>query len=476
MSLGISFKKLLLIAAAGTLAACSQGSNIASPGTTNPGTPPGGGGGGGGGTGGGGAATCPAGFTCAATPVAGNTVALLSGAVLANLTIPAVQGVAYRIDGRVDIGSDVGADGNAGGTAARLTIEPGAVLFGNSGADYLVINRGSQIEANGTAANPIVMTSQADLERRADNDPSNDDGGSNISEWGGLVILGRAPINRCRDAATPATAQCENIIEGVTNPDAIYGGGLPNDNSGILRYVRVQFAGFAINTQGNELNGITMGGVGDGTTVENIQVHNNSDDGVEMFGGTANLRNVVLTGNDDDSLDTDNGWQGALQNLIIVQRADGGDNGVEASSAGNGVTPLSNASISNFTIVGNRSNAMRLNTGTVGLYMNGVIDYGQECFRYQSSAGDGVAGYGGVGVDPSFQSVLFDCDGGLSTGNSDAAAATGAVNANANNVVGASSLAARLFPGPNENGMTATDPSAVDGFLQNLGCRRFRPE
>ena len=100
MSLGISFKKLLLIAAAGTLAACSQGSNIASPGTTNPGTPPGGGGGGGGGTGGGGAATCPAGFTCAATPVAGNTVALLSGAVLANLTIPAVQGVAYRIDGR----------------------------------------------------------------------------------------------------------------------------------------------------------------------------------------------------------------------------------------------------------------------------------------------------------------------------------------------------------------------------------------
>ncbi|WP_161539476.1 hypothetical protein [Hyphobacterium indicum] len=469
MSLGISFKKLLLIAAAGTLAACSQGSNIASPGTTNPGTPPGGGGGGGGGTGGGGAATCPAGFTCAATPVAGNTVALLSGAVLANLTIPAVQGVAYRIDGRVDIGSDVGADGNAGGTAARLTIEPGAVLFGNSGADYLVINRGSQIEANGTAANPIVMTSQADLERRADNDPSNDDGGSNISEWGGLVILGRAPINRCRDAATPGTAQCENIIEGVTNPDAIYGGGLPNDNSGILRYVRVQFAGFAINTQGNELNGITMGGVGDGTTVENIQVHNNSDDGVEMFGGTANLRNVVLTGNDDDSLDTDNGWQGALQNLIIVQRADGGDNGVEASSAGNGVTPLSNASISNFTIVGNRSNAMRLNTGTVGLYMNGVIDYGQECFRYQSSAGDGVAGYGGVGVDPSFQSVLFDCDGGLSTGNSDAAAATGAVNANANNVVGASSLAARLFPGPNENGMTATDPSAVDGFLQNLG-------
>ncbi|WP_394693799.1 beta strand repeat-containing protein [Hyphobacterium sp.] len=468
MSLDISFKKLLLIAAAGTLAACSQGSNIASPGVTNPGTPPGGTGGGGGGGGGGGAA-CPAGFTCAATPVAGRTVAVLSGAVLANLTIPAANGVAYRIDGRLDIGSDTGADGNAGGTAARLTIEPGAVLFGNSGADYIVVNRGSQIEANGTAANPIIMTSQADLLRQADTDPSNDDGGSNISEWGGLVILGRAPINRCRDAATPGTVQCENVVEGVTNPDALYGGASPNDNSGILRYVRVQFAGFAINTAGNELNGITFGGVGDGTTLENIQVHNNSDDGVEFFGGTANVGNLVLTGNDDDSVDTDNGYQGGIQNLIVVQRADGGDNIVEASSSAPGVTPLSNASISNFTFVGNRSNAFRLNTGTVGRYMNGVVDYGQECFRWQTSAGDGNPGYGGVNVDPSFDSVLFDCDGGIETGNSDPGVAAAAIAGGTNNVIGASSLAARLFPGPNEGNITPFDPTGVDGFLQNLG-------
>ena len=469
MSVDFSFKKLLPLAAAGILAACTQGSDIASPGVTNPGTPPGGGGGGGGGTGGGGAGTCPTGFTCAANPVAGNTVALVSGAVLTNLTIPNAAGVVYRIEGRVDIGSDVGADGNSGGQAARLTIEPGAVLYGTSGSDYIVVNRGSQIEADGTAANPIVFTSEDDLVRRADNDPNNDDGGSNISEWGGLVILGRAPINRCRDAATPATVQCENIVEGVTNPDALYGGATTNDNSGILRYVRVQFAGFAINTQGNELNGITFAGVGDGTTVENVQVHNNSDDGIEVFGGTLNMSNIVLTGNDDDSLDTDNGWQGAVQNLIVVQRTDGGDNITEASSAGNTVTPPSNPQVNNFTFVGNRTNAFRLNTGTVGRYMNGVVNYGQECFRYQPDAGDGNAGYGGVGVDPSFNSVLFDCAGGLATGNSDAAAAQGAVNADPNNVVGANSLAATFFPGPNEAAVTPFTASQADGFLSDNG-------
>jgi hypothetical protein len=472
MSLDVSFKKLLLLAAAGTLAACTQGSDIASPGVTNPGTGPGGGGGGGGGTGGGGAAACPTGFTCASGTVAGNTVALVSGAVLTNLTLPAAQGVVYRIDGRVDIGSDVGADGNAGGTAARLTIEPGVTLFGTSGADYIVVNRGSTIEADGTAANPIVMTSEDDLLRRADGDPSNDNGGDNISEWGGLVILGRAPINRCRDAATPGTVACENIVEGVTNPDALYGGASPNDSSGILDYVRVQFAGFAINTQGNELNGITFGGVGDGTTVTNVQVHNNSDDGVEFFGGTVNVRNLVLTGNDDDSVDTDNGYQGAIQNLIVTQRANGGDNVVEASSAGNGVTPLSNASVSNFTFLARAGggNGFRLNTGTVGRYMNGVlVEAGDACFRYQSSAGNGTAGYQGPGQDPSFDSVLFDCAGGIETGNSEPGTAQAAINGGANNLVGANSLAANFFPGPVENGMTSFDASAVDGFLTNTG-------
>ena len=466
MSFENFFRNLLMAGVAcAALGACSQGSDIASPGTTNSGTPPGGGGGGGDG-GGGGAAPCPTGFTCRANAVGGNTVAVVSGAVLTNLTLSNETGVVYEIDGRLDIGSDVGAAGGAGGTAARLTVEPGVTVFGTSGDDYIVVNRGSQLEADGTAASPIIFTSQDDIERRADADATNDDGGDNIGEWGGLVILGQAPINRCRDAATPGTVNCENIVEGVTNPDAIYGGNDATDNSGILRYVQVRFAGFAINTQGNELNGITFAGVGSGTTVDYVQVHNNSDDGVEFFGGTVNVGHLVLTGNDDDSIDTDNGYQGGIQYAIVVQRDAGGDNIVEASSAAPGVVPSSNARIANFTFVGNRSNAFRLNTGTIGQYVNGVVDYGKECFRWESSAGDGVAGYSAAN-DPRFNSVLFDCDGGLTTGNSDAAAAQGAVAADANNVQTNNSLAARLFPGPAESNVTPFDATTLGSHFQS---------
>jgi len=468
MSFNTLFRNLFLAGAAcAALGACTQGSDIASPGTTNPGTPPGGGGGGGGGNGG--TATCPTGFTTG-TAVGNTTTCLISGAILTNLNLPQVDGIAYRIQGRVDIGSDIGADGNAaGGTAARLTIAPGVTLYGESGADYIVVNRGSQLEANGTQASPIIFTSADDIARRADNDPTNDDGGDNISEWGGLVILGQAPINRCRDAATPGTVDCENIVEGVTNPDALYGGNDTADNSGILRYVQVRFAGFAINTQGNELNGITFAGVGNGTTVENVQVHNNSDDGVEFFGGNVNVRNLVLTGNDDDSIDTDNGYQGNIQYAIVVQRNAGGDNIVEASSAAPGVTPLSNAQISNFTFIARSGggNGFRLNTGTVGRYVNGVLfEQGDECFRYQDSAGNGTPGYQGIGQDPSFDSVLFDCAAGLATANSEAGTAAAAVAGGTNNLQASNSLAARFFPGPVEAGVTAFDPTTLNSFFQ----------
>ncbi|MCA8901105.1 MAG: hypothetical protein KDA53_07615 [Hyphomonas sp.] len=460
---------ILGTAAVALLAACSQGSDIASPGASNPGTPPGGGGSGSGGGGGGSTATCPSGFTTG-TPVGNFTTCDLSGTILTNTTLPAVSGIAYRLSGRVDVGADIGADGSkTGGAPAVLTIEPGVVIFGSSGEDHLVVNRGSRIEAAGSASSPIVFTSAADLGRQADSDPSNDDGGSSISEWGGLVILGRAPINRCAaSGVTPGTADCENAVEGVTNPDAIYGGGVANDDSGTLRFVQVRFAGFPLST-GNELNGISFGGVGTGTEVDFVQVHNNSDDGIEMFGGAVNLKHIVLTGNDDDSFDTDNGWNGNVQFLLAVQRPDGGDNIFEASSVAPGTTPLSNGQISNFTVVGDRTNAWRLNTGTVGKYMNGVVNYGKECMRWQTSAGDGVAGFSAAG-DPNFNSVLFDCDNGLFTttvqhSDSDEAAPVAAAAADANNVTGADSLAANFFPGPNELAVTPFDPTTVSSFF-----------
>ncbi len=446
---------LLSSFAALLLAACTQGENIASPGGTTAGTPPVGGGGSGGG---GGSATCPAGFATG-TSIGGLTVCTLSGTILSNLTLPFVSGVAYQLIGRVDVGIDGGAD-CSGGTAATLTIAPGVTVFGASGSDYVVVNRCSQIIADGSQTAPIVFTSENDLVRRAAD--STDTGGSNISEWGGLVILGRAPINRCV-VGNPGDPGCNNIIEGVTNPEANYGGAISNDSSGTLRYVQVRFAGFAINQSGNELNGISFGGVGNGTTVEYVQVHNNSDDGVEFFGGTVNVKYLVLTGNDDDSMDTDNGWNGNVQYVVIKQRTDGGDNGMEMSSAGNAIFPATNPTIANFSILGDRSNAFRINSGHIGRFLNGVVMYGQECFRWQSTAGDGDnTSYAGL-TDPTFNSVLFDCGSGLTNEAPDTPAAVASVAADANNVIGVSSLTSMLFPGPNENGVTAFDLTTLTG-------------
>ncbi|KDA01973.1 hypothetical protein [Hyphomonas oceanitis] len=444
------------------LAACSQGSDIASPGPSNPGTPPGGGGGGGDG-GGGSTAECPTGFT-EGDAVGGLTTCNLSGTYLADLTLPYVAGVAYAIDGRVDIGVDLGASGTAtSGTAATLTVEPGVTVFGRSGADYIVVNRGSEIDADGTASNPIIFTSANDLVRRAAN--PDDFGGDNIGEWGGLVILGRAPINRCRNAAAPGTVDCDNVIEGVSNPDAIYGGADATDSSGTLRYVSLRFSGFAIGN-GNELNGISLGGVGSGTTIDYVQVHNSSDDGIEFFGGTVNAKHLVLTGNDDDSLDTDNGLASNIQYVVVKQRDLSGDNMVEASGVPS-VTPASNAKVSNFTFIGNATgNAFRLNTGTVGTYVNGVVNNLSECFRWEESAGNGTAGYQ-AGVDPAFASVLFDCAAGLSTDGSDAAAASAAVAADANNTTTAgNTLAASYFPGPNEAAVTPFNTASLGSFFE----------
>lgn len=456
---------VLSASAALALAACTQGESITSPGASNPGTPPGTGGPGG--PGGPGAGTCPAGFATGA-PVGGLTTCTISGTILSNLTLPAVQGIAYRLSGRVDVGVDIGADGNqAGGQRATLTVAPGVIVYGSSGADYLVVNRGSQLVADGSAASPIIFTSANDLMRQGDSDPSNNLGGSLTAEWGGLVILGRAPINRCNTGgATPGSAQCQNAVEGVTNPDALYGGAIANDRSGKLEYVQVRFAGFAINSAGNELNGITLAGVGSETEIDYVQVHNNEDDGIELFGGTVNLRYVVLTGNKDDSFDTDNGWNGNVQYMVVVQASDIGDNIVEASSVAPNVgPPFSDARIANFTFVGNRSNAFRLNTGTRGQYVNGVVDYGTQCFRWEATAGDGTAGFSAA-FDPKFNSVLFDCNAGLTTSNSDTPTATAAVAADANNMQGASSLASRVFPGPNEALVTPFNVTSLGSFFQ----------
>src|SRR5690606_37097045 len=120
--------------------------------------------------------------------------------------------------------------------------------------------------------------------------------------WGGIVLLGRAPISDCLSGAVGGSVDCQQQIEGATN--ALYGGNVAADNSGVMRYVQIRYSGFEI-APGNELQGLTTGGVGSGTILEYIQVHNSSDDGVEFFGGRHNAKYLVVTGASDDSIDTD---------------------------------------------------------------------------------------------------------------------------------------------------------------------------
>ena len=200
-------------------------------------------------------------------------------------------------------------------------------------------------------------------------------------------------------------------------------------------------------------------------------MHNNSDDGIEIFGGTVNLKYVVLTGNDDDSFDLDNGWSGRTQFMVIKQRADGGDNGMEMSSAGNAITPPTNPTIANFTLVGARTNAFRINSGFVGRFLNGVVVYGAPCFRWENTAGNNTPGsYDGVNVDPTFNSVQFDCTA-LTNATPDTPAAVGSVAADANNnATFSDTLINGFINGPSESTATsfATDLSLLDMFFENV--------
>ena len=256
--------------------------------------------------------------------------------------------------------------GNDKADATVLEIEPGTIIFGSEGADYLVVSRDSQIEVNGTASQPVIMTSL--------NDVLGDTVGA--GQWGGLVILGNAPSNKC-----PETGDCALQIEGAQE-GAVFGGTDTADDSGSINYLVLKYAGFEI-APDNELNGVTFGGVGSGTEVNYLQVHSNADDGVEFFGGNVNVKYLVLTGNQDDSVDWDNGYQGKLQHVYIQHdRADGDANrAIEADNDGStpDKTPQSNPMIANMTIIGNNfdgendSEGVYLREGTGAQIYNMVV-------------------------------------------------------------------------------------------------------
>ena len=389
---------------------------------------------------------CPEG-TLESEILLGKKVCSLSGEVTSDLTL--VAGNYYKLDGKVAVGKDMGSDGTAsGGVSATLTIDPGVTIFGESGNDYLVVMRGSDIHAVGTSSAPIIMTGRQDILGEADINNTR-------GLWGGLVILGQAPINKCSfsTAGTATTAgvrvnPCEKEVEGSAGD--IMGGELPNDSSGSLKYVRVQYAGYEV-FPGNELNGITFGGVGNGTLVDYIQVHNNQDDCVEFFGGTVDVKHLICTGAGDDNLDIDWGYQGRLQ-YVLVQQTDGvGDHIVESDNVNSdaGVSwltePRSNPIVSNFTFLSSgKDEIFKLKEGVSGQYYNGVAvvrDGSTNCIETTNAE---TAQDGAVTPHFSMNSVAMECNKGFvvtdaSKGGATVAAIEAIVKEGANNLYGASS-------------------------------------
>lgn len=242
--------------------------------------------------------------------------AILEGKITADRTLKANE--LYELRGGVSVVN-----------GATLTIEPGTkIIAGNSGGvfSYLAIEQGAKIIAEGTATQPIVFTSNKCT--------------PNSGDWGGLLLAGKAPINR----GTTATAEVANLTYGGTNPA---------DNSGILRYVRLEYTGGKINDD-SEFNGLSLYGVGNGTTIEYIQAFNGNDDGIEFFGGTVNLKYAIVTGAGDDSFDWTDGWVGNGQFWIAQQTSAAGDKGIEADnlSSAPDAAPFSNPTLSNITLIG----------------------------------------------------------------------------------------------------------------------------
>lgn len=254
---------------------------------------------------------------------------------------------------------------------AQLNIEAGTRVLGEAGS-ALVVTRDGMINARGSRERPVLFTSARKPGTRGRGD------------WGGVVLLGNAPVNT-------GTGHIEGIDR--SDPRGAFGGADETDNCGVLNYVRIEFAGHEMSTD-NELNGLTLGGCGSGTLLRYVQVHMGLDDGIEFFGGTANLKHVVISRPGDDGLDWDMGWRGLGQFIVVQQGPEAGDNGIEADNLKSDPdsTPRSAPSLANLTLVGARGServqrAMTLRRGTGGDFRNLLITgYGGDVIDIRDAA------------------------------------------------------------------------------------------
>lgn len=279
----------------------------------------------------------------------------LSGNIIADATL--TEGNTYKLSGGLHVKS-----------GATLRIEKGVQLIAidDELPDYMLIEQGAKIDAQGTAASPIVMT--AELKK--------------AGAWGGIHICGYAHTN----AGTGVLSEIGN---------APYGGSNDTDDSGVLRYIRLEYTGFALDEE-HEANGVSFYGVGNGTTVEYLQAYKGSDDGFEFFGGSVNVKYLVSTSCSDDSFDWTEGWDGKGQFLVAYQEAESTlgydcDCLMECDNNGNNAaaTPVAHPILANVTLVGNNSTTgtrgVRLRAGTEIELYNAIITGKSKCITLETA-------------------------------------------------------------------------------------------
>lgn len=285
---------------------------------------------------------------------------ILPQTITGDLHLP--NNATYLVNGKTTVG------GGRNTQPGTLTIEPGTTIQGiGQGIDYLVVQPGSKIYAEGTPTAPIIFTG-----------PTNVPG-----SWAGLVIAGNAVNNSCT-GATPCAFEADSNIT--------FGGSDDNDSSGSLRYVQIRYAGQVIRND-EELNALTLLSVGRGTVIDHVQVHAGKDDGFEMFGGSVNMTHVVGTAIEDDCLDFAEGYTGKIQYAYCKQTAtaSGDSNGLESDNKPNAfdLLPRTQPKVSNVTLVGVASGneGLRIRRGSAGNYYNVVATgFGQECLNFNDSA------------------------------------------------------------------------------------------
>jgi hypothetical protein len=483
----IKLRGMLLLGGALTLAACNGANDIASPGTggnitiNNPAptptptptpppapilvTPAGG---------------CPtvadpAGLTDSGTltgPTGTWRVCTLPARITRSSTLPRISGLLYALGGRVDVGTDGGPAASAADTNVTLTIEPGVIIFGNTGVSWLLVNRGNRISAVGTATRPIIFTSRDNvLGLNSD---------SSQGQWGGVVLNGRAQVTDCAaPGATPGTVSCERQTEGSVDP-ALYGGATNTDNSGRMSYVQIRYSGFVLSAN-SELQALTTQGIGSGTVLDHIMTFNSSDDGAEFFGGRVNMKHFISVGADDDNLDTDTGVKANFQYVLVIQRPGAGDSIIEADSdnAFDGQIPRQNTRVANFTFVQRSANSFGNNASILlrggtdyalfnGLLVSNPLNPCLRISRAQTASGTADAALDEVGA-PIFRSVHMQCATQKfigSNGVTDARVAeifgTGTTN---NNDGYTPTLTGTFINGPTEAAIPAFDAKTIDAFF-----------